>query len=394
MKKRKLVLKGRIVTPDNSLPMDGFVEVEGETITAVCHDRSGVTGESAEILDFGPAYICPGFIDLHVHGSGGSDVMDGTGESLDTISRSLAGGGTTAFLATTMSAPFEKLAEVIRVVREASKKEAVGARILGVHLEGPFLNPEQKGAQRLEYLRMPSLQEVKEYVNIGAGTVKMMTLAPELPGSKQVIEYLKSGGIVVSLGHSQATVKEVSEASNSGLGHATHTFNAMGRLQHREVGTAGAVLGLDDITADIIPDGVHIAPIVIKILLKAKGAANVCAITDCIRAGGLGEGVFELGGQTVFVKKGVARLVDGTLSGSVVSMNEGIKVLVTQVGLSLSEAVRLASENPARVLGLKSKGALRSGMDADITVLDKEFKVIMTVVEGKIIFGWTPKRPL
>ncbi len=385
MRKRKIVLKGRVITPDNKLPVDGFVEILGETITAVGFNQTAEAEESVDIFDFGTAYICPGFIDLHVHGAGGSDVMDGTGESLDTISRALAGGGTTAFLATTMSAPPEKLLEVIKVVGEASQKEAVGARILGTHLEGPFLNPGQKGAQRLKDLRMPCLQEVKEYVKTGGGTVKMLTLAPELPGAKEVIQYAKSQGMLVSLGHSEASFDEVSEAVSLGLRHATHTLNAMGRLHHREVGTAGAVLTLEGLTADIIPDGVHINPKVIKILLKVKGITNVCAVTDCIRAGRMGEGEFELGGQTVFVKDGVARLEDGTISGSVIGMNEAIKVLVTKVGLSWNEAARMASENPARIIGIKTKGLLREGMDADITVLDEDFKVMMTMVEGKVV---------
>lgn len=381
------MLKGRIVTPDNKLPEEGFVEIEGETISAVGFGGTEGAGESGEICDFGPAYICPGFIDMHVHGSGGSDVMDGTGEGLENISRSLAAGGTTAFLATTMSAPLERLTQIIKVVREASHEEAVGARILGVHLEGPFLNPEQKGAQKLEYLRSPSLQEVKEYVQSGGDIVKMLTLAPELPGSKEVIEYAKSRGIVVSLGHSQAGFDEVSEAVKSGLSHVTHTFNAMGGLHHREVGTAGAVLGLDGLSADIIPDGVHVAPLIIKILLKVKGIANVCAVTDCIRAGRMGEGAFDLGGQPLTVKDSVSRLENGTISGSVISMNEGLKVLVTRAGLSIGEAVMMAAENPARILGLKSKGVLRPDMDADITVLDEEFNVIMTLVGGKVVSG-------
>ncbi|HWJ03973.1 MAG TPA: N-acetylglucosamine-6-phosphate deacetylase [Verrucomicrobiae bacterium] len=387
MKNRKLVLKGRIITPDNKVPVNGFVEIQGETITSVGFNETDKTGASADVCDFGAAYICPGFIDLHVHGSGGSDVMDGTGESLETMARSLADGGTTAFLATTMSAPLKKLVEVIKVVRKASQEEAVGARVMGIHLEGPYLNPDQKGAQRLEYLQKPSLPEVKGYVQSGGGTIKMLTLAPELPGSKEVIEYAKSQGIVVSLGHSKADFDEVSEAFKSGLSHATHTFNAMGGLHHREVGTAGAVLGLDGLTADVIPDGVHVDPKVIKILLKAKGMANVCVVTDCIRAGRMGDGAFELGGQAVWVKNGVARLRDGTISGSVISMNEGLKVLVNRAGLCLSEAVMLASKNPARILGLKSKGALKAGMDADVTVLDNEFKVIMTLVGGRVVSG-------
>jgi len=385
MEKKKVLLKGYIVS-SRTISAGKALEVEGGLITRTGENGSFFPGGEHQIYDFGPNYICPGFIDLHVHGSGGADVMDGTYQDMERMSRTLALGGTTSFLATTMSASREKLAAAVRNAAESRKKATGGAQLVGVHLEGPFLNPMQKGSHLEENLRMPDKDELGEYINAGSGAVKMITLAPELPGALDVIQYASCQGIIVSLGHSTASITQVEEACRAGLSHVTHAFNAMTGFHHRDPGTTGAIMAMKQLTADIIPDGHHVHPSVMKILVHAKGVDKVCAITDCIRAGGIGDGIFELGGQEVIVKNGVARLVDGTISGSIISMSEAVKTLVERAGLTLAEAVQTASANPARILGLNSKGLLEPGMDADIVVLDRNFRVLMTMVEGKIVY--------
>lgn len=386
MEPERILLKGHIVSPEGDFDGRGLVEITGGTITFVGEGgTSMLMGQKHRIYDFGPNYICPGLIDLHIHGSGGCDVMDATSEALNRISCLLAQGGATSFLATLMSAPHQELTEAIRNIAKVMQKGTDGAQILGAHLEGPFLNAGKRGAHKEENLRLPNINKLKDYIDAGNGSLKMITLAPELLGAAVVIEYAKSRGLLVSLGHSDASITQVYEACEAGLSHVTHAFNAMAKLHHRDPGTTGAILSMKKLTVDIIPDGNHVHPVVIKILVCAKGVDSVCAISDCTRAGQMGDGVFELGGQKITVKQGISHLEDGTLSGSVINMAQGLRILVEKVGVSLPEAVQMASTNPARILGLQSKGALKLGYDADIVIFDRRLDVLMTMVAGKIV---------
>jgi len=387
-----MLLKGYPVSLHGLSESKGLVEVQAGKITYAGESGVLFPGSGHRIYDFGTGYICPGFIDLHVHGSGGADVMDGSLEALDRMSKVLAEGGTTSYLATTMSAPRHVMAEAVRSASVAAKRGTKGAKILGVHLEGPFLNPAQKGSQKEEFLRLPNIEELKEYIDLSGGLASMITLAPELPGAMELIEYAAGRGLVVSLGHSVASIAHVNEACRAGLSHVSHAFNAMGGLHHREPGATGAILSMEQLTADIIADGLHVHPSVINILIKVKGIYNICVITDCMRAGAMGDGIFELGGQRVIVKNGEARLEDGTISGSTSSMAGMIKTLVEKVRLSVPDAVRMVSANPARLLGIDSKGVLREGKDADIVVMDRRFNILMTIVEGKIVYEKPPRQ--
>lgn len=386
MERKKLLLKGRLITPEGISPENCLLETDGGIISNIAEMGALFPGSSHVMHNFGPCYICPGFIDIHVHGSGGADVMDGLPESLEKMAEWLAKGGTTGFLATTMSAPREMLAGAVKNAASLGSGRARGARVLGVHLEGPFLNPQKKGAQKKEYLRLPSVDELKEYIEAGSGAVRMITMAPELPGSTEVIKYARSNGLVVSLGHSGASITRVAEACDMGLTHVSHAFNAMTGFHHREPGTTGAIMSMKRLTVDVIADGHHVHPSIIKILVRAKGIQNTIAITDCISGGGMGDGIYKLGGQRVTVRDGTTLLDDGTIAGSTISMAAAVKVLVEQVGLDLGEAVQMVSANPARLLGLDTKGALVTGNDADIVVLDHEFRVLMTIVEGEIVY--------
>lgn len=386
MEKRKMLLKGHIISPIDSGGGKDILEIDGRSVTFIGPNGTLFPGPEHQIFDFGANYICPGFIDLHVHGSGGVDVMDNSYHALDWMSRVLAEGGTTSFLATTISASRQELLEVVRSIATAKLRGTKGAEVIGAHLEGPFLNPGKKGAHKEEDLRPPDVNEFKQYIDAGNGAVKMVTVAPELPDIIPVIKFARSRGVVVSLGHSVASIAQVDEAFAAGLSHVTHAFNAMGGLHHRDPGTTGAIMSMKQLTADVITDGQHVHPSVIKILVQAKGIDRVCAITDCIRAGGMGNGIFEFGGRKVIVKDGTARLADGTISGSVISMAEAVRTIVEKVGLSFADAVKMASANPAGILGLSTKGVLMPGKDADVVVLDRNFRVLMTIVAGKIVY--------
>ncbi|MDT3700444.1 MAG: N-acetylglucosamine-6-phosphate deacetylase [Thermincola sp.] len=383
---KRIILKGRLVTPNDVSSSGDVIAIEGDSISFIGGFDSRLAGSDNQVFDFESSYICPGFIDMHIHGYAGADVMDCTVESLDRVSWELAQRGTTSFLATTMSAPSAQLVRAIGNIRDTKQQGTRGAQLLGCHLEGPFLNPGKKGAQKAGFLRLPSTTELQDYLDAGRGCIRMITMAPELAGAFEVIKMAGQMGIIVSLGHSEASLPQVAEACEAGLGHVTHVFNAMDGLHHRDPGTTGAVLSMPSLSVDVIPDGFHVHPSVIKILIQSKGINRVSAISDCIRAGGLGDGEYELGGQRVLVKNGFANLADGTLAGSTITLSEGLKVLVEKVGLSLAEAVKMVSLNPARTLGLTDRGVLERGKRADIVVLDTHLNVLMTIIAGRIVY--------
>lgn len=386
MENGKILLKGRLVTPDGISSSRDILAIEDGSISFIGELDSMFAGTDYQIFDFGPNYICPGFIDMHIHGYAGVDVMNCTWEALDTMSWELARRGTTSFLATTMSAPCEELVKAIRNISVAQQQGTRGAQLLGCHMEGPFLNLGKKGAHKAEYIRLPNVFELREYLDAGGGCIRMISMAPEMVGALEVIKLARKIGIVVSLGHSDASLAQVEEACGVGLEHVTHAFNAMAGLHHRDPGTTGAILSMKQLTVDVIPDGYHVHPSIVKILVRSKGVDGVSAISDSITAGGLGDGEYELGGQKVIVKNGMAHLEDGTMAGSTISLSEGVKVMVEKVGLSLEEAVKMVTVNPARILGLYDRGVLEYGKRADIVVLDHNFNVLMTIVKGKVVF--------
>lgn len=388
----RIIIKGYLLSPGRR-EGPGWLTLCGELITGVGGEGDSPPG--GRVFDFGDNLVCPGFIDLHVHGGSGCDVMDGTAAALGTIARFHAGGGSTAFLGTTMSAEYGRLREVLAAAAcYRSKPEQPGAILLGVHLEGPWLNPAKKGAHKPEELKIPTAAAMEEILS-GPGVrhemameireqVKLVTLAPELPGSRELIAYLQKNGTRTAAGHCAAGFEELSDAVAVGLSHATHMYNAMGEFRHRDLGTAGILLLMPEITVDLIADGIHVDPGAIKILLALKGAGKVALITDATRAAGMPEGCYELGGRQIRVGSGAARLADGTLAGSILTMNRAVAYMVNTVGVPPVQAVRMASLNPAVILGLEGLyGQLEAGKRASITVLDREFNVVATFVEGK-----------
>ena len=352
-------------------------------------EKIGKTAENAEIITLPEdAVVVPGFIDEHIHGAGGSDAMDGTLDALHTVAGTVKKEGTTSFLATTMTQSKENISNALKAVKEYMKVNPKDcARILGVHLEGPFISPKHVGAQPLEYVAKPDVKIFKEYNEISGNAIKIVTLAPEEDGAEELVKYLSDNGIVASVGHSGAKNADVQKAIEAGAKSVTHTYNAQSPLHHREIGVVGSALLYDELNSELIADTIHVSVPAIKLLVKCKPSDKLTLITDAMRAKGLGDGVSELGGQTVYVKDGEARLKDGTLAGSVLVMNRAVKNLVEKAGVPFEKAIDCATKNPAINLGVYDKlGSIKEGKTADFAVLDKDFNVIMTIREGEIIY--------
>lgn len=376
--------------------MKGFkntwiVTEKGLEKTSLTYDEKFVTiGKNEEGLQELPEeyVVVPGFIDEHVHGAAGSDAMDGTMEDLGKIANALAGEGTTAFLATTMTQSPENITKALKAVkayRELSPES--GAEILGVHLEGPFISKDFVGAQPIEYLAKPSVEVFKKYQDASGDCVRIVTLAPEVEGSTELIKYLVSQNIVASIGHTNATYVDVKKAVEVGATNLTHTYNAMKPLHHREVGTVGSGFLFDELNCECICDGIHVSGPAIQLLHKNKPADKMTLITDAMRAKHMPDGVSELGGQVVIVKNGEARLENGTLAGSVLKMNNAVKNVMKFLNLPLEEVVKLASQNPAKNLGVFDQmGSIKEGKRADFVILDKDLNVVQTVRNGKVIY--------
>lgn len=349
----------------------------------------GKTEDTAEeILVPEDAVVLPAFIDTHVHGAGGSDAMDGTEESLFTVAKTLAADGTATFLATTMTQSPENIVRALSAVkayREKNREE--GAYIHGVHLEGPFISEKFKGAQPLEYVAAPSVETFREYQKASGNCIRTVTLAPEKEGAEELIKELKETGVNASVGHTSAKFADIENAVKAGAVGITHTYNAQSPLHHRDIGTVGAALLLDELQTEIIADTIHVSVPAIKLLVKNKPKEKITLITDAMRAKGMPDGESELGGQKVFVKNGEARLADGTLAGSVLKMNVAVKNMTEKVGVPFTEAVDFATKNPARMMGLsETKGSIKVGKDADFVILDKDFNVLKTIRAGKVVY--------
>ena len=331
------------------------------------------------MIDAKGNYVSAGFIDLHIHGSGGADAMDATPEALETISSTLLQTGTTSFLATTMTMSIQAIDKALQNIQEHGQKVS-GAEILGIHLEGPFINASKHGAQDKRYIQKPNIDLIDNYMN----EVKMITIAPEVEGAEDFIKSLTKDHphIVLSIGHSDASYEKSKESFTWGVSHATHLFNAMNPYHHREPGIVGAVFDSKDVSCDIIADLVHTHPSALELTHKIK-KEKLILITDAMRAGCMKCGSYDLGGQTVTVSKGKATLKDGTLAGSVLKLNEALLNMTKQTSMTRIEAVNAVTKIPAQLLGVK-KGQLKVGYDADIVIFDEDFSIISIIVKGKV----------
>lgn len=356
--------------------------LENGRIHAILSAEEAVSAD--QVLDLNGMFVTPGLIDIHLHGSDGHDTMDATDEALAGMGQFLAACGVTSYLPTTISESGPAIQSALEAVRDF-RGDAPGARPLGVHLEGPYLNPEHKGAQDARYLRDPEQQEYQRWFE--SAIVRLITLAPEREGADRLLQDGIRAGIRFAIGHSGAEYDRVVRAIELGVTQSTHTFNAMSGLHHRRPGTVGAVLTDDRVFAQVIADGVHLHPATIDLVIRCKGLDRTVLITDAIRAAGLEDGEYQLGAQTVQVIEGEARLPSGNLAGSTLRMDAAVRNVMRFADLTFPEAVHMATYTPALAMGwVAEKGTLEPGSDADIAVFDADYRVRLTIVGGEIAF--------
>lgn len=408
----KAIINATVISRGQAL-MD-YALIFDERIRAVCPTTT-MQSWPDEVIDGNGLFVAPGLIDIHMHGCGGYDTMDASPEALNAIAVCLAKHGVTSFLPTTMSAEWKEIERALGVLQGFARgswasltsgdtprkrglsplenlallqgaggdqSSIIGARVLGVNLEGPFLSKEFKGAHVAEHLALPDLELLADYIDV----IRIITLAPELPGSAALLDKLAAYPYVVpAIGHSGASFEEVQAAMGQGVRHATHLFNAMSPMHHRHPGVVGSVLA-SGLSAELIADNLHVHPGLYQLLLKTNGGERLVLVSDSMRAAGLGDGEYELGGQMVRVREGAARLPDGTLAGSVLTLNKAVFNFQQATGCQLAEAIALATRNPARLLGLENHiGDLVEGMQADIVVLDEGCNARLTFVGGKAV---------
>jgi len=380
-KTKSILVKGRILTPFNEIE-NGAVLIEEGKIVYVGEDKQNLKADL--VYDYAGKYVIPGLIDIHIHGCEGAMALDGNPDSIREMAYKLAKHGVTGFLPTGGTLPHEIVLKIARAVKEVSK-EIVGAKVLGMNSEGPFVNPEKKGAMITGFMRKASIEEVEEIYKESGGLLKIMTIAPEIEGAMEVIRWLAKHDVIPSIGHSNATYEIAMEAFDNGARNVTHLYNAMRSFHHRDPGIIGAAFDRDDVTVELITDGIHVKPAAIRIAIANKGWNNVIIVSDATPLAGLPDGVYRYPGfPPITIKNGKATLPDGTLAGSTLTLDRAIKFLVS-IGIPLKRAIQMASTNPARLLGLK-KGILKVGYDADITVMDEKFNVLLTIVEGNVVY--------
>jgi len=384
---KTVVTARRLYTPIDELA-DPFLVIEDGHISEISSRTSRATPTNATVVDFGDAALAPGFLDIHIHGGAGLDVMRASTEELPGLGEFLTTHGVTGYFATTVAAPLDATCAALdRLAGSIEKKSSAGkstpeARPLGIHLEGPFLSHKRRGVHPPEYLVEPTVPIFERLWQAARGHVRMLTIAPEVPGAMEVIAEAARRNVCVSIGHSDAELPVAREAVKAGARHATHTFNAMRPLDHRNPGIIGEVLSDDTITADIIVDGIHVSPEVVKLFLQAKGPERAVLITDAMSATGMPDGQYQLGPIQVEVKDGKATAGD-SLAGSVLTMDRAVRNVTRFSYWTLREAVRAATLNPAHAVGLAAKyGKLAPGLEANFVVLSPAGDVIKTVVGG------------
>lgn len=365
----------------------GWLETRGTKIHGLGAGPTGHPPSGVTRIDGRGRTLLPGFIDVHTHGALGHEVMDADVDGLAEMARFLVRHGVTSFLPTTWTGPPDRTLAALHAVAETMRRPRPpdAARVLGAHMEGPYLNPERAGAQDPAHMRAPEPGELDRY--LGAGVVRLMTLAPELPYNASLLEELRRRGITASAGHTDATYEQMLEAVERGVRHATHTYNAMRPLHHRDPGTVGACLAIDALRCELIADGHHVHPTAMDVLVRARGVEGVVLVSDAVRPAGLPEGVHRLDDRSVVVRDGAVRLPDGTLAGSVLTLDRALRNLAAATGSEPAALWPAVSANAAHSAGVADrKGRLAAGMDADLVLLDAEAAVQATVVEGELAY--------
>jgi N-acetylglucosamine-6-phosphate deacetylase len=370
----KAIINGKMILPNE------VVENKVLVFDQQIQEIADAIPEGAEVIDAKGAYVAPGFVDVHIHGAGGHDTMEGTREALEAISKKIVADGVTSFLPTTMTMDKAAIRQAFAEAKLAIDTDLPGARPIGINMEGPFISMAKKGAQNPDYVAKPDWSYIEGYEDI----IRLMTIAPEEDENQSFIKRVKKEtDIRLSIGHSNASFEEALAGIDAGCSHMTHFFNGMTGLNHRDPGCVGAGFS-SDIYVELITDTIHIHPGLFEYIVKSKGLDRVVLITDCIMAGGLEDGEYSLGGQAVTVAGGAARLKDGTLAGSTHSMIKAVQNVKEHTDFSFPEVVRMATLTPAASIGADTmKGSLEIGKDADFVLFDEEFRVQTTIIAGE-----------
>jgi N-acetylglucosamine-6-phosphate deacetylase len=390
MANRLAIVGGKVVTSSEVIE-GGVVLCEDGKIRFVGSVPDAAPEAGSQVVDARGQIVMPGFIDTHFHGSGGDDVMAGGAAGIRRISRALLRFGTTGYLATTIAARHSELMRTVAdmiAAEQPQENDEPAAALLGLHIEGPYINLKFKGAQPVAGIRDPNFDECRELLSAAAGRIKIMTMAPELPGGMELIRFLKASGVEASLGHSNADYDTALAAIDAGATRATHLYNAMSGVHHRKPGLASACLSEPGIQAELICDGVHVHPRMAQLAWRAKGRDGLTLITDATAAQGVGDGRFTLGDFQIEVRGALCTLTDGvTIAGSVLTMNRAVGNAMNFTGMSLIDAAHMASFAPAQVCGVADrKGSLETGKDADLVVLNPNFTVSHTIRAGRVAY--------
>ncbi|MDP4132164.1 MAG: N-acetylglucosamine-6-phosphate deacetylase [Bacteroidota bacterium] len=386
------IINGQIITP-NGILKNGSLLISGGRITEI--SESGIDSSASVILDAAGKFVSPGFIDIHVHGGGGSDFMDGTVDAFLKIAELHARYGTTSLVPTTLTAEKEDLLHTLDIYRQAYKKNNRGAQFMGMHIEGPYFDMEQRGAQDPRYIRHPDEKEYREVIARAGDIIVRWSAAPELPGAIEFGRYMKSKGILPAIAHTNAVYDDVLKALENGYTLATHFYSGMSGVMRRNAfryaGVIESVYLLDEIDVEIIADGVHLPAPLLKLIHKIKGTRRIALITDAMRAAGMPPGESILGskqnGLKVIVEDGVAKLPDrSSFAGSVATADRLVRTMRQLTGLSLTECVRMITETPARIMRINQKGSLAPGKDGDVVVFDEDINIQTTIVNGTVIY--------
>jgi len=380
-----MIIAEKIYTPKICIS-NGAILVRDGRIAAIKTRRESKADRSLEILDFSEEIVVPGFIDMHIHGISGACTADAEPKSIEKMSEALVRHGVTSFLPALHSCDPDLLTRSLKAIASLRDRQLKGARLLGIYLEGPFLSPRKSGAMNEKYFKNPSRELFDEIYNSSDGMLKLMTVAPELPGAIPLINYILSRGVRVALGHTDAGYEAARAAIEAGASHVTHLFNAMRTFHHRDPGIVGAVLEDPEVSVELIADLVHLSSTAIRLTCMLKPKDKVVCITDALAAE-LSEGIHQIADLEILVKGDAAYLMDGkTLAGSILTLDKALRNLVFDVGIPLEDALRFMTINPANILGERDLGEIKVGARADLTVLDKSLRVVATFIDGVLIY--------
>ncbi|MED4631538.1 N-acetylglucosamine-6-phosphate deacetylase [Peribacillus frigoritolerans] len=386
---KTFIINNLMVHSEKETYKNGYIKVVDGKIAEVGPASQYKQDDDAKVITLSPDYqVIPGAIDIHIHGASNSDAMDATHDALSTMAKTLPKEGTTSFLATTMTQSTQAIeSALLNAGKYIENQTQENAEIVGVHLEGPFISPARKGAQPEDYIVDPDVTLFKRWQGMAENQIKLVTLAPEQPNGLDLAAHLRGTGVVASIGHSDATYDQIDEAIQAGTTHVTHLYNGMRGLHHREPGVLGAAYLRDELYVELIADGIHCRPEMIKLAYNQITSERMILITDSLRAKWLEKGTYDLGGQPVNVDETKATLSDGTLAGSILKMNDAIKNTMEYTGCSMTDIIKMTAENPAKQLRIfDRKGSIQVGKDADLVILNDRLDVEMTFCRGNLAF--------